>query len=399
MSLETNVLVVNFESNQTELTEPVAGLIQWDTGQKLFLTGLQDMPLMFACHFAHEGDATVTSVLMERSGQGYICNIPDKYLQTADPITFYTYYSGTDYTETRHSGILSVEARTKPDLYESTEEQSNAIDTAISKINEIIDQEEEVTKTATESAESAKTSATESANSALGASDSATTAESWAVGGTNTRDGEDTDNAKYYAQSVKTLAQTSEVSANRAQSWAVGGTGIREGEDTDNSKYYAEQAKNYSDNASAYTAGLAERQDEVEAKVTTLENNVPSQTIATINHNMHDYVHAECYHYTYGAGVGGAGEGPAGGTDLVEMPSETTCPDKLNCSVKVPEIGTVEALHQINDYTYVVTFTDLTDCVGIFLRSYTDDSSTQIGALQSEIETLRNAIISLGGNI
>lgn len=54
--------------------------------------------------------------------------------------------------------------------------------------------------TASQQAIAADTSAEE-------ASASATTSESWAVGGTGTRSGEDTDNAKYYAQLAQTVAQ------------------------------------------------------------------------------------------------------------------------------------------------------------------------------------------------
>lgn len=54
--------------------------------------------------------------------------------------------------------------------------------------------------TASQQAIAADTSAEE-------ASASATTSESWAVGGTGTRNGEDTDNAKYYAQLAQTVAQ------------------------------------------------------------------------------------------------------------------------------------------------------------------------------------------------
>lgn len=38
-----------------------------------------------------------------------------------------------------------------------------------------------------------------------------------------------------------------EMYSKDSKSWAVGGTGIREGEDTDNSKYYSEQSKKYLD--------------------------------------------------------------------------------------------------------------------------------------------------------
>lgn len=96
-------------------------------------------------------------------------------------------------------------------------------------------------------------------------------AQSWAVGGTGTRPGEDEDNSKYYADKAaqvvvgidehvdraKEAADEAAASAQLAKdsetivvavvdeskSWAVGGTGTREGEDTDNSKYYYEGSK------------------------------------------------------------------------------------------------------------------------------------------------------------
>ena len=54
------------------------------------------------------------------------------------------------------------------------------------------------------SATSAAGSATAAAGSAEGASDSATLSESWAVGGTSSRTGENTNNAKYFAQKSQT---------------------------------------------------------------------------------------------------------------------------------------------------------------------------------------------------
>lgn len=99
---------------------------------------------------------------------------------------------------------------------------------------------------------------------------SAKEAKSWAVGGTGTREGEDTDNAGYYAAqageaqtaageraesaaaSAASAAEKEAAAADaadravsagtQAKSWAVGGTGSREGEDTDNAWYYAQLA-------------------------------------------------------------------------------------------------------------------------------------------------------------
>lgn len=55
---------------------------------------------------------------------------------------------------------------------------------------------------AIKAAQTALDSATNAALSEQNAASSATAAKSWAVGGTGSREGEDTDNAKYYAQTI-----------------------------------------------------------------------------------------------------------------------------------------------------------------------------------------------------
>lgn len=86
----------------------------------------------------------------------------------------------------------------------------------------------------------AQTSAEDAAESATHLEEAVLAAQSYAVGGTETRPGEDTDNAKYYKEQAEHFA-TSDY-AIEAKSYAKGGTGTREGEDTDNAKYYKEQA-------------------------------------------------------------------------------------------------------------------------------------------------------------
>lgn len=50
--------------------------------------------------------------------------------------------------------------------------------------------------------------------------------------------------AKSSEEQAKTYAENAEKSNKSSESWAVGGTGTRSGEDTNNSKYWAEQAHN-----------------------------------------------------------------------------------------------------------------------------------------------------------
>lgn len=53
-------------------------------------------------------------------------------------------------------------------------------------------------------------------------------------------------------QQAPASASAAAVSATLSESWAVGGTGTREGEDTNNAKYYAEQAQQVSQGALGY---------------------------------------------------------------------------------------------------------------------------------------------------
>lgn len=48
---------------------------------------------------------------------------------------------------------------------------------------------------------------------------------------------------------VEAFVKLAERHSKESQSWSVGGTGTREGEDADNSKYYSEQSKKWSDAA------------------------------------------------------------------------------------------------------------------------------------------------------
>lgn len=98
--------------------------------------------------------------------------------------------------------------------------------------------------------------AEQAGDSASDAADSEQSAHDWAVGPSGAGDGTDTNNALYYSNLAKaselravaaeTNAASSEsvakTAATEAESWAVGGTGTRTGEDTNNSAYWSAQA-------------------------------------------------------------------------------------------------------------------------------------------------------------
>ena len=126
-------------------------------------------------------------------------------------------------------------------------------------------------------------SAEEAAGGGSSAHAYATLAESYARGGTNSRTGEDTDNAKYYSeQSADSAtasagsASSSADSATEAESYARGGTNSRTGEDTDNAKYYSEQS---ADSATA-SAGSASDSADSEANAAASERNAAASETA-----------------------------------------------------------------------------------------------------------------------
>ena len=93
-------------------------------------------------------------------------------------------------------------------------------------------------KNAKTSETNAKTYATNASNSASSASTSATNASA-----SETKAEKSATNASSSETNAKTSENNASNSANLAKSYAVGGTGTRDGEDTDNAKYYSENAK------------------------------------------------------------------------------------------------------------------------------------------------------------
>lgn len=71
------------------------------------------------------------------------------------------------------------------------------------------------------SASQASAAATAAAGSAAGAETASKTAKSWAVGGTNTRPGEDTDNAKYWAKQAEAVVGGDFATKNEAQGYVT----------------------------------------------------------------------------------------------------------------------------------------------------------------------------------
>lgn len=81
-----------------------------------------------------------------------------------------------------------------------------------------------------------------------------------------------------YLGKVQSYSETAEDNATLSISYAVGGTGSRDGEDTDNSKYYSEVASGLVDEAKATLAEANKTLEEVNKKVTETTFHVNLET-------------------------------------------------------------------------------------------------------------------------
>lgn len=110
---------------------------------------------------------------------------------------------------------------------------------------------------------------------------------------------------------------------------------------------------------------------QLSARITAIENDRDTSVqVSTINHNNGEYHHVDLYEVSYGWGIGGAGEGPAGGGSLIsvprfvyEMPNENTLKIKTKAGY-----GTVEGTYKIDDTHYVIVFTNRTTSLLVVLR-------------------------------
>lgn len=114
----------------------------------------------------------------------------------------------------------------------TSETNAKASETAAAKSATAAEASESNAKVSETSASESSATATEKASSASQSADTAT---------------EKADIATQKAAEIIGKAESAEESATKAQSYAVGGTGSREGEDSDNAKYYYQQAKDISE--------------------------------------------------------------------------------------------------------------------------------------------------------
>ena len=99
--------------------------------------------------------------------------------------------------------------------------------------------------------------------------------------------------------------------------------------------------------------------------------------IATIPHRMGVYPGVFAAVVKYGAGVGGAGNGPAGGTSVKPLPVQVEYPDLNTISIFSALSFDNPTLRQISGEEYTVTFEN-NKSLSIYLRLLPNGGSTQV---------------------
>ena len=191
--------------------------LQWQYNEKQYLVinGL-DLPDVYAVDFMNKGDDE--TITMTPTEEGVL--IPDQFLLDGRPLIAYIVVVDGESVNTIAQITFPVNPRgARTDMSPSQAEQQQ-IDQLIATMNEAVEDSQA----------------------------SAEDAEAWAVGERNgepvtSEDETYENNAKFYAGEAEEQADRSGEKSTLAESWAVGGTGTRTGEDTDNAKFYSEVAQ------------------------------------------------------------------------------------------------------------------------------------------------------------
>lgn len=213
--------------NMRQITGPCINY-QYDVKQILVIKGL-DLPDYYEVDFCNDGDTQTITMVGTADG----VQIPDDFLLTGKKVKAYIVVQGTSEgaVQTRYEVTLPVRSRPARSDIQPTPAEQQQIDELVGALNDGVARSETAAENAEQSAEESDSHAEDS--------------EAWAVGqrkGTDVDPADETyqNNAKYWAGEAD---ERGKAKATLAESWAVGGTGTRPGEDEDNAKFYAEKAE------------------------------------------------------------------------------------------------------------------------------------------------------------
>ena len=280
-----NIIVADFSGGGRKTSTPA--LWQYDYGQLLQFSGIEDLPSTYEVHFSNEKDGGYTKTQI---GDENGVTIPDEYFLTGQPIYAWLFlHNGETDGETVYQVTIPINKRSRPADYAPTAVEQSAITQAIAALNaavEAADAAQEAAETAQTAAETAQGKA-EDAQAAAEAAESgveadALKAEGFAVG---QQDGVDVgsgspyyhNNAKYFkeqAASSATAAGNAQTAAKTAQGKAETAQGKAEDAQT-----AAEIAQGKAEDAKAAAEAAQGKAEDAKAAAEAAEAGVEADAL------------------------------------------------------------------------------------------------------------------------
>ena len=176
-----NIITVKFGRSTRVTASPIN--YKFDEKQILVIEGLE-LPEYYEVDFCNVGDEQTITMIGSSEG----VQIPDDYLRTGLPVKAYIVIFGQTEgaVETRYEITIPVNERPERSDMQPTPAEQQQIDSLVSALNDALDELHDGIDHVDEIGDEVE------ANTTL--------SESWAIGGTGTRDGEDTNNSKYYSE-------------------------------------------------------------------------------------------------------------------------------------------------------------------------------------------------------
>ena len=170
MNCSPNIITANFSGGKTSAT--TAPLWQWDYGQVLCITGIEDLPAAFEVHFSTNKSGGVSTVAVGADGQ---VTIPNVLLTIGKSLNAWIYLSDAQGEgETEYAITIPVKARPMPETYDA--EATGVFDDVVRQVSEYAETAQTAADNAGASASAAAASADSAAASATAAAGSATAA-------------------------------------------------------------------------------------------------------------------------------------------------------------------------------------------------------------------------------
>lgn len=256
MDCAKNIVTANFSGGKTNAT--TAALWQWDYGQVLCITGIEDLPAVFEVHFSTNRTGGVSTTAVGADGQ---VTIPNVLLTIGKNLNAWIYLSDAQGEgETEYSISIPVKARPMPEYYDA--EVTGEFDDVVRQVSEYAQTAQTAANNAGASATAAAGSASAAAESASGAAASAAAAEQARVdavtakGQAETAAQTATEKAQQSAQNASQAASDAgraESAANRAETAETGSESAKTAAET------AAQGAADSASAAAQSADRAEQ--------------------------------------------------------------------------------------------------------------------------------------------